>query len=200
MKRIGAAIAVIGVALTLVTPPAAAQNGSAWLAPKSPEPLESAGEVVLTVSMWRAGRVEYRTIDGACQVTYSRVGSAPDAVCSEGDARAPEDYTATSGELVFTEGGSKTITIPIVDDDLAEGDKAFTMAAWEEVNADPWIDRGDAVVVRIVDDETTDTGGEPAAPAAESSTDATPEGGQSSGSAVGAPAPTTASGGEPPRE
>src|SRR5688572_20957535 len=120
MERIGAGIAVIVVALTLVTPPAAAQNGSAWLNPKDSQPLESAGEVVLTVSMWRAGRVEYRTMDGACQVTYSPGGSPPDAACSDQKARAPEDYTATSGELVFTEGGAKTITIPIIDDDRTE--------------------------------------------------------------------------------
>src|SRR5688572_21842392 len=132
MKQIGAGVAVIVVALSLVTPPAASQNGSAWLTPKSPERLESAGEVRLTVSLWRAGRVAYRTFDGACQVTYSRGGSPPDAVCSGEKARAPEDYTSTSGELVFTEvEGSKTITIPIVDDDLSEGDESFTLAAWE---------------------------------------------------------------------
>jgi len=160
MKRIGAGIALIVGALMLVTPPAAAQNGSAWLSPDEPEPLESTGEIVLIVEMWRAGRVAYQTIDGTCQVTYSPGGTPPDAVCSGEKARAPEDYTATSGELVFTEGGSKTITIPIVDDDLTEGDESFTLAAWEEVNADPWIDRGDSEIVRIVDDESGDTGGE----------------------------------------
>jgi hypothetical protein len=150
-------VAGIVVALTLVTPPAAAQNGSAWLTPASPQPLESAREVVITVSLWRAGRVAYRTYDGACGVTYSRAGTPPDVTCSGAKASAPADYTATSGELVFTEvEGSKTIKIPIVDDHLAEGDEAFTVAAWEEVNADPWIDRGDSVIVRIVDDEGND--------------------------------------------
>jgi hypothetical protein len=177
MKRIGAGIAVIVVALRLVTPPAAAQNGSAWLSPRSPEPLESTGEVVLTVSLWRAGRVAYRTYDGACRVTYSRAGTPPDAFCSNTGARAPEDYTATSGELVFTEvEGSRTIKIPIVDDDLAEGDEAFTLAAWEEVNADPWIDRGDSVIVRIIEDDVKGGG-------AVATTATTAAGSQSSSSA-----------------
>jgi hypothetical protein len=176
MKRIGAGIAVIVVALTLVPPPAAAQNGSASLTPRSPYALESAGEVVLTVSLWRAGRVAYQTFDGACYVTYSRAGSPPDTICSD-EARAPEDYTATSGELVFTEvEGSKTIKIPIVDDDLAEGDEAFTLAAWEEVNADPWIDRGDSVIVRIIDDDVKGGG-------AVATTATTAAGSQSSSSA-----------------
>ena len=157
MRRIGAGVAVIAVILTLVTPPAAAQNGSVWLSPRSPEPVESDGEVVVTVSLWRAGRVAYRTYDGNCAVTYSPAGTPPDASCWGESASTPEDYTATSGELVFTEvEGSKTITIPIVDDDLAEGDVAFTLAAWEEVNADPWIDRGDSVIVRIIDDDGND--------------------------------------------
>jgi len=162
MKRIGAGIGVIVVALMLVIPSAGAQNGSAWLTPKSNHPVESAREVVLTVSMWRPSRVEYRTFDGVCDVRYDSAGGAPNPTCSDRTqkAHAPEDYTATSGELVFTEGGSKTITIAIVDDDLTEGDESFTLAAWEEANADPCggpsyvcVDRSDSVVIYITDDE-----------------------------------------------
>lgn len=198
-------LALIVVALTLVTAPAAAQNGSAWLTPKNPEPTESAGKVVLTVSMWRAGRVAYQTFDGSCRVSYPPAGGPPNVICSEyAKARAPEDYAASSGELVFTAGGKQTITIPIVDDGVAEGNEEFTMVAWEEVNADPWIPRGSSVTVRIVDDEVdpsagasaapaagTSTNTNSAAPAAGSSTSATVAGGQISGSAVGAPAPTS---------
>ena len=160
MRRIGAGLAVIVVALTLLTPPATAQNGSASLSPRLPEPLEAAGKVVLTVSMWRAGRVAYRTYDGSCSVRFDAGGSPPNVGCSEqGKARSPEDYTAAAGELVFTAGGSKTITIPIADDDVGEGDQWFTLVAWEEVNADPWLDRGDSVVVSIIDDDGERTDG-----------------------------------------
>lgn len=194
MKRVGAGIAMIVVTLTLMTSPAAAQNGSAWLTPKNPEPLESSREVVLTVTMWRAGRVAYRTFDGACDVDYSRGGEArpPSATCSESrKARAPEDYSATSGELVFTAGGSKSIRIPIVDDAVADGGEAFTVAAWEEANADPWLPRGDSVIVNISDDEVDPSGGNSAAPAAGSATNTRPAAGQSSGSPVGSPARTS---------
>jgi hypothetical protein len=181
MKRIGAGIAVIVAAVTLVPPPARAQNASAWLFPQTSEPVESAGAVEVTVKLWRAGRVAYRTFDGSCTVTYSPAGSPPDASCSaENAARAPGDYTATSGELVFTQGGTKTLRLPIVDDGLAEDDEAFTLVAWEEVNADPWIDRGDSAVLRIIDDDE----GKPAASAGRTTT---PDG-RSSSSAAGRPA------------
>ena len=180
---------VLLVAPTLATPPAAAQNGSAWLDPEAPMPLESDGKVVLTVTMWRAGRVAYQTMDGACSVTYSRGGTPPDASCSGAKARASEDYTAQSGELVFITGGSQTITIPIADDDVSEGEEAFTLAAWEEANADPWIDRGDSVVVLIRDDELDTSEGDSAAPASRSSTNTTITRRQSSGSAAGVPDP-----------
>ena len=204
MKRVGAGVAVIVVALSLMTPPATSQNSSAWLTPKAPEPLERAGKVVLTVSMWRAGRVMYRTFDGLCNVGFSPGATPADAACSdERKARAPADYTATSGELVFAQGGSKQITIPIVDDGLAEGDEAFTVAAWEDANADPWLPRGDSVIVHIADDETDPSGEDVAAPEAGSSTSTSsaapaagpsktrPAGG-SSGSALANPAPTAA--------
>lgn len=189
---VGAVVAV--VAPTLVTPPASAQNGSAWLTPKSNHPVESAREVVLTVSMWRPSQVEYRTFDGDCDVRYDSAGGAPNPTCSDRTkkAHAPDDYTATSGELVFTTGGSKTITIPIAKDDLAEGIEAFTLAAWEKANADPCggpsvcVDRSDSVVIHINDDEVGTSGGNSAAPAAKSSTNTTPAGRQSSGSAGGA--------------
>lgn len=188
-RGFGLRLAILGVATvvaaTLVTPPAAAQNGSAWLSPESPEPLESSGKVVLTVSMWRAGRVAYQTLDGACQVSFSPGGTPPDASCSGEKADSPEDYTATSGELIFATGGSKTITIPIVDDALEDSGEAFTLMAWEEANADPWIDRGDSVIVRIYDEDGASS--DDSAAAAQGSSSISPAaGGQSPVQAAGA--------------
>lgn len=188
MKRVGVGIAVIVGTLTLVTPPLAAQNGSAWLSPKSTLRRESGGEVVLTVSMWRAGRVTYQTMDGDCEVTYSRAGSTPEASCAGDKATAPDDYTATSGELIFTTGGTQRITIPIVDDAVAEAEEILTVAAWEEANADPWIPRGDSVTVRIIDDETEPS--EEYAYKSAPSTNTTVQAGRSSGPAVAPAAPT----------
>ena len=164
MKRVGPIVAAAVLVLTSAsTPPAAGQNGSASLSPRVPTPPESAGAVVITVSMWRAGRVAYQTYDGACAVEYSATQSPPTVSCWEGGrARASEDYVAASGELIFTQGGSQTITITLVDDSLDEDDESFTLAAWEEVNADPWIDRGDSATVLVVDDDGGQSDGDPA--------------------------------------
>ena len=186
MKRIRAGAGVVIVALSLLTAPAAAQNGSAWFVSEKAEAFESSGQIVVTVSMWRPGRVTYQTFDGPCQVSYSRGGTPPQTVCSEdGRASAPEDYAATSGELVFTEEGSRTITIPIADDDRREPAESFTVAAWEEVNADPWIDRGDSTIVRIVDDDS---------PRTATPSETSPGGGGPSGSAAEVTAPPAAAG------
>lgn len=192
VKRAGAGAAAIVVVLSLLTSPAAAQNGTAQLGPKSPYPLESVGQVVLTITMWRAGRVTYKTIDGTCRVDYPPTGGEPEANCWGQQARAPEDYTLTSGEMVFTTGGTKMITIPIVDDSEAEYDEAFTFAAWEEANADPFIPRGDSLTVRIDDEEDRPRDEYYSAPPARSSTNTVAASGQSSGSTVGAAGPTSA--------
>ena len=146
--------------------------------------LESDGEVVLTLSQdpGGSGRLRYSTADGTC-VPPPRAGDAFEGFREhppcEPEARAPADYTAVDG--VFDGPGSKTIRIPIVDDDLSEGTEAFTVYAWGEPNGydtDPY--GGPSVIVRIVDDDVSETG----APATTTTTAA----GQPSGSD---PLPTT---------
>jgi hypothetical protein len=47
---------------------------------------------------------------------------------SDGSATAGSDYTAVSGTLNFPEGSSsKTITVPVSDDSLVEGDETFSV-------------------------------------------------------------------------
>ena len=68
---------------------------------------EDAGSATLTVELDPAST-------GTVTVDYA----TRDQV---GDATAGEDYTATSGTLTFTAGQtSKTITVPITDDDVYE--------------------------------------------------------------------------------
>ena len=51
-----------------------------------------------------------------------------DYATSDGTATAPGHYTTSSGTLTFAPGETtKTITIPIVDDAVASGTKAFTV-------------------------------------------------------------------------
>ncbi|HZE73418.1 MAG TPA: Calx-beta domain-containing protein, partial [Pyrinomonadaceae bacterium] len=47
---------------------------------------------------------------------------------TDGTAIAPADYAATSGTLTFNDGEmSKTITVPIIDDNIPEGTENFTL-------------------------------------------------------------------------
>ena len=199
MKRAGVGIAVFVTALALLMAPAASQNSSASLGPRQPSELESSREVELTITMWRPGRVMYRTYDGWCNVSFSTGATPPTASCNNvRTARSSEDYGPRDGELVFTEGGWKTITILIADDALAEGNEYFTVAAWEDANADPWIDRGDSVVVTILDDDAVAQAEPGSGPPATTSVSTTPAGGAAPGSTNGpttsAPAPGAAAG------
>src|SRR5207249_4537518 len=60
----------------------------------------------------------------------SSVGTVTvDYATSDGSAVAGVNYTAASGTLVFNDGeASKTVTIPIEDDGIADGNKTFQIA------------------------------------------------------------------------
>ncbi len=68
----------------------------------------------------------------AIEVTRSNGSSGIVSVnyaTADGTAKAPSDYTATSGTLTFNDGElSKTISVPIVDDSTPEGSESFTLA------------------------------------------------------------------------
>lgn len=162
----GASLTVAGAVALLGwgIPPAGAQLGNpGWGGDVDVD--EAAGEVVLTLEFGGTGNVKYRTIDET--------------------ARAPEDYTAVSGEVVFTHPGSRKIRIPIADDTLAEGGyETFAVHAVEEPNPDPWPYAGDTVTVRIIDDDTAEA---PTAEAPSSSTSAGSLGQDSQGVNGGSP-------------
>jgi hypothetical protein len=154
--------------------------------PEKPTVLESDGEVVLTLSMSRAraARVTYKTLDG-------------NSYYAKNDAMAPGDYSAVSGEVVLNAGDTVKIKIPIVDDDSAEYDETFRVWAYEEPTQGA-LQRGDASI-RIIDDDGAGDAVPPAGtgittedgPATAGSSTITPQGGQVSGSAIGAPEPTS---------
>lgn len=156
--------------------------------------LESDGEVVLTLSQHPggSGRLRYSTADGTC-VPPPRAGDAFEGFREqppcEPEARAPADYGAVDGVFDGTTR-SKTIRIPIVDDDLSEGTEAFTVYAWGEpngYNTDPY--GGPSVIVRIDDDDSDDSG----KPAASTATTTTAAGSQPSSSAPVLTVPTAPS-------
>ena len=114
---------------------------------------EDAGSATLTVELDPASTgtvtVDFATRDGV------------------GGAKAGEDYTATSGTLTFTAGQtSKTITVPITDDDVYENDESFDVDLSTPTGAtlpDPpsaivRIDSEEAVPTASMADVTVDEG------------------------------------------
>lgn len=93
--------------------PADSQTFMPYWDPDTVQVLESERQVVLTLRKSGPGHVHYQTEDRT--------------------ARAPDDYGAVSGDEIFTTGGSesKTIRIPIVDDNLDEASEAFSVLAHE---------------------------------------------------------------------
>lgn len=138
------ACAIVFVSV-LVAPPARGQpKGGAWWSPEEDERrypqgygalrvMESAGEVVMKFTTEEPGRTEYYTRNGDCGGYPTAEDPAnpswPDE-CGRPYARAGEDYGAVRGQWTFTEAGSRTIRIPIFDDDRDETDREpFTIHA-----------------------------------------------------------------------
>jgi hypothetical protein len=131
--------------------PASAQTYVPHWSPEVVEVDESSGIVVMTLRKHGPGPVRWRTEDGSC-VGYDNMVQPPSRQCAA-PARAPDDYGAVSGEVIFTEAGTRTITIPIVDDGLDEGwAEAFTVIA-TEVDERAGGAVGSRGTVRIIDDD-----------------------------------------------
>jgi hypothetical protein len=152
----------------LVAPRATAQTSpqpQPYWSPRDTPPVESVGEVVLTFTTPGTGRWEYYTKDGDCDGYPSAEDPANEtplspAECGRPFARAGEDYVAVRGEWIFTAPGSRTITIPIMNDDLDETDgEAFSINAFYKDSA-----LGHLVnaYIRIEDDDPNDDGDAPA--------------------------------------
>ena len=114
---------------------------------------EDAGSATLTVELAPASSGTV-TVDYA---TRDQVGAA----------KAGEDYTATSGTLTFTAGQtSKTITVPITDDDIYENNESFFVDLSNPTGATlpvfptaaVGIDSEDAVPTASMADVTVDEG------------------------------------------
>lgn len=185
MKRIVVVVGAVLLCSLVWISPASAQTYYPYFTQDSVRVDESIGTVVVTVRMKGPGRVEYRTEDGSC----TRRAMSPTTTCGAPYARAPGDYGAVSGEVVFNEadGGSRQITVPIVDDRQDEGLEKFMVVATDGAQ------RG-AVEVSIVDDDgDSDDADDPGSAAMSSTTIRLPAPGSGPIAAppgVGAP-PTT---------
>jgi outer membrane biosynthesis protein TonB len=74
---------------------------------------------------------------------------------ADGSALAGDDYAARSGTLVFLAGDtSKSVSVPLVDDEIAEGEETFAVTLSSAVNASLADAQG---VGTIVDDDAEQT-------------------------------------------
>jgi hypothetical protein len=94
-------------------------------------------EAVFTVTL--AGLAGRPARGGGISVDYASV---------DGSAIAPADYASTSGTLVFVDGGplSQTITVPIVRDNIFEGDESFTVVLSNPQGATLDVDTGTGTI------------------------------------------------------
>ena len=98
-----------------------------------PEPVLSVSDPSASVSEG-AGAVEF-TVTLEAELA-SRRAVTVDYATADGTADAGEDYTETSGTLTFRPGHtSRTISVPVTDDRLAEYHETFTLTLSNPVNA-----------------------------------------------------------------
>jgi negative regulator of genetic competence, sporulation and motility len=91
-------------------------------------------------------------------VTLSNTSSSPvtvDYSAANGTATAGSDYEAISGTLTFSPGETaKTISIPIIDDFIYEGNEAFYLNLSNPANATIIDDQGMGIIVDYNDEPT----------------------------------------------
>ena len=107
------------------------RNCKGWLR-RGPCPRSRPDDSWLSVSDARADEAEGATLDFTVRLSRAlsetvRVSFAT----SDGTARAGSDYRATSGRMDFRPGETqKTISVPVLDDELDEGSETLTMTVW----------------------------------------------------------------------
>ncbi len=109
---------------------------------------------------FRAPRIEYVEGVATYELKVIRSGKVQEPVTvqyksMDGTAKQAEDYTAVSGDITFDQGGREaTISISLLDDELAEGSESFTL---ELTSEEVGIDLGGRVSteVFIIDNESS---------------------------------------------
>ena len=98
-------------------------------------------------------------LDGSVEVTILRTQGSDGVVTIDYDtidatATAREDYNAASGTLIFADGEtSKTVTIPLLNDNLKEGNEDFSFTI-DNLVGDATLLAPRTALIKIVDDET----------------------------------------------
>ena len=105
------------------------------------------GPVTLSVADAQAEEGTGQTIGFAVSLSRAASGAVTvDYATADGTATAGEDYSSTSGTLTFAAGETaKTVSVPVLDDVIDEGQEAFTLRL------------SNATGARIADAEATGT-------------------------------------------
>lgn len=117
--------------------------------------VEGAGSLLLSVN-------DKNVAEDSGSATFTVKLSAPSAqtvtvkyATADGTAKLPQDYTAVKGTLTFTPGiTSLPVSVPIQDDQLAEGNETFRLILSNPVNATLSSSGGQATGT-ILDDEVS---------------------------------------------
>ena len=128
------------VTITLLGDRACGETGAVCTRGEDPRPLSNSpsatvagptAAVTPTVGIAGGSGTEGDDSDIAFAVTLDSAGAdtvTVDYATANGSATAGEDYTATSGTLSFAAGETgKTVSVPIADDIVNEGDETFTV-------------------------------------------------------------------------
>jgi len=109
---------------------------------------------------FRTPRIEYNEGEASYELKVIRSGNVQEPVTVQyksvsGTANEGEDFVAVSGDITFDQGGREaTISISLLDDELAEGNESFTIELTSEaVGIDPG--GRTSVEVVIIDDESS---------------------------------------------
>ncbi len=114
---------------------------------------------VISTLQFAASQVDVAENAGSVSLTVQRsgdltVGAAVSFLTVDGTAKGGADYVSTNGTLIFKVGESlKVLTVPILDDTLAEGDETFSVVL---TNLPSGYSRNAQLttVVRILDNES----------------------------------------------
>ncbi len=111
----------------------ATSNGVTLSKGIKPHPITITDVVTPGTVEFSSNVASFSEVAGNANLTLNRTGGANGPLTityttADGTALAPADYTAVTNTITFAEGeSSKTISIPLINDNLADGNKTFTV-------------------------------------------------------------------------
>lgn len=148
--------------IVIVKPPAAGTlTNTASVIGNEPDPNTTNNSVTNVTSVYdtvqfSAGSYSVFENAGIATITVTRLGSSTlsvDYATSENTAAAGSDYTTVSGRLTFAASeGSKSFTVPITSDMVAEGNESLNLTLTSPSGA--VLGQNDRAILTITDDDT----------------------------------------------